>query len=362
MAAIITSIEVKKFSIPLISPFVISLGPLYDAENVAVKITTDVGIVGYGECSPFMSINGESAESAVVIAGFFRKILLGKDALNIKQNIALMDSVIFFNNSIKSAFDMALYDIAAQNAGLPLYQFLGGKKNKTIETDYTVSVGEVAAMAKAAKEIQDKGFPAIKVKLGKNGEEDVLRIKEIRAAVGMDIPLRIDANQGWETGEAIATLNAMAGFNIQHCEEPINRKKFLELPKIKAASPIKIMADESCSDAMDAENLIQINACDRFNIKMGKSGGIFKALEIVKHAEQHNIEIQIGAFLESRLAMTAFAHFAYCSDNIKYFDFDTALMFTSDPVVGGLQYYENGRIEVPEAPGLGATFIPEIFE
>jgi L-alanine-DL-glutamate epimerase-like enolase superfamily enzyme len=266
-----------------------------------------------------------------------------------------MDKIIYGNTSIKSAFDMALHDIASQHAGLPLYKFLGGENNKSIVTDYTVSIGDPEKMAADAVKIKNEGYPAIKIKLGKNGATDVQRIKAIREAVGKDIPLRIDANQGWKVKEAIETLNALAEFDIQHCEEPIARWKFMKLPKVKKNSPIPIMADESCGDEHDAERLIELDACDYFNIKLGKAGGIFKALKIVKLAEKAGIHLQVGAFVESRLAMTAFAHFALCSPLIEHYDFDTALMFSEDPVSGGIIYEKNGVVKVPEAIGLGAT-------
>jgi L-alanine-DL-glutamate epimerase-like enolase superfamily enzyme len=250
---------------------------------------------------------------------------------------------------------MELYDISSQHAGVPLYQFIGGKNDKTITTDYTVSIGDPEKMAADAVKIKQEGYPAIKIKLGNNGETDVLRIKAIREAVGNKIPLRIDANQGWNVDEAIKTLQALGKYDIQHCEEPIPRWNFMRLPHIRKASPIPIMADESCCDDHDAERLIYINACDYFNIKLGKSGGIFKALKMVRMAEQSNIHLQVGAMLESRLAMTAFAHFSLSSPMIVHYDFDTALMFTEDPVSGGIIYEKNGVVKVPELAGLGAT-------
>jgi len=358
-AHIITRISLYKQFIPLKEPFVISLGPIPNAENVVVVIETDKGLTGFGECSPFMSINGESMDTCFVVGQYFARLLRGKDALAIADHIAAMDKLIYGNSSIKSVFDMALYDIAAQQAGVPLYKFLGGNNSKTIITDYTVSIGEPAQMAADALRIKAEGYPAIKIKLGNNGATDVLRIKAIREAVGNDIPLRIDANQGWDVEEAITTLKALAAFDIQHCEEPIPRWAFMELPRVRKESPIKIMSDESCGDHHDAERLIQIGACDYLNIKLGKSGGIFNALKIVKLAEAANLHLQVGAFMESRLAMTAFAHFSLCSSLIEHFDFDTALMFTEDPVEGGIVYEKNGVVKVPETPGLGARIKPE---
>ena len=115
------------------------------------------------------------------------------------------------------------------------------------------------------------------------------------------------------------------------------------------------MADESCCDEHDAERLIQLNACPLFNIKLGKSSGFYKAMKIVSLAEAAHIHMQIGGFMESRLGMTAAAHLALVSPYIRYCDFDTPLMFTQDPVTGGIQYKPNGIIEVPDAPGLGAA-------
>ncbi|WP_018627687.1 mandelate racemase/muconate lactonizing enzyme family protein [Niabella aurantiaca] len=350
----ITKIGLYRLFIPLKEPFIISLGPMYNAESVVVQIETNAGITGWGECSPFMSINGESADTGLIVGRYFEKALLGKDPLGIADRVADMDRIIYGNKSIKSAFDMALYDIAAKHAGLPLYRFLGGEKNKEIATDYTVSVDAPGKMAADALKIKEAGFPVIKVKIGKGGAQDVERIRAIREAVGNEIPLRVDANQGWEVTEAIETLKALEPFNIQHCEEPVPRWEFMQLPRIKAESPVPVMADESCGDQHDAKRLIDLDACDRINIKLGKSGGIYNALQVIRLAEAAGMEIQIGAFLESRLAMTAFAHLALCSPNIVYFDFDTALMFSEDPVEGGILYKEKGVIEVPEVPGIGA--------
>lgn len=351
----ITKISLYKLCIPLKEPFITSLGQDNDARNVVVKIETDQGITGFGECSPYMPINGESQDTCYGVGQYFAKTLLGKDPLDIPACLQLMDGVIYANNSIKSAFDIALYDIAAQHAKQPLWQFIGGTNDKTIVTDYTVSIGEPQKMADDALHILSQGYPAIKVKLGKNGKKDVERMKAIREAVGKEIPLRIDANQGWEVEEAIVTLNALAPLDIQHCEEPIARWNYLQLPRVREKSPIPIMADESCGDDHDAARLIAINACQYFNIKLGKTGGINRGLKIVRLAEEAGIHLQVGAMIESRLAMTAFAHFALSSPLIVHFDFDTALMFKEDPVNGGIVYEKNGVVIVPDSLGLGAS-------
>jgi L-alanine-DL-glutamate epimerase-like enolase superfamily enzyme len=352
----IQAVELYKLFIPLNEPFVISLGPIYNVQNLVVIVRTADGCAGYGECSPYMTINGESIDTCFVVGQYFAKILKDKNALDLASCIDAMDKTIYANSSIKSAFDMALYDIAAQHSGVPLYRFLGGENNKVLETDMTVSIGDPQKMLSDAVRYQQQGFPAIKVKLGSTLEEDVARIKAIREGIGPDLPLRIDANQGWGTADnAIAVLQALSQFNIEHCEEPISRYRFMDLSRVSAASPIPIMADESCGDDWDAERLIQLKACQMFNIKLGKSGGFLKGKKIAELGAAAGMHMQVGGFMESRLGMTAAAHLALSNDHIYHCDLDTPLLFTEDPVIGGIRYGENGVIEMPDVPGLGAV-------
>jgi len=352
----IKEIAIYQSPIKLKEPFVISLGRHDYAENIIVVITTDDGLTGFGECCPFKTINGESMESAFVVGKYLGQPLIGKNPLDIELCTAIMDAVIFSNSSIKSAFDIALYDIAAQNANLPLYAFLKGKNNKKLITDYTISIGAAEKMAADAAKIIANGFQIIKVKLGGTKIEDLERIQKIRTAVGMEIPIRIDANQGWKAEEAVDILKVLSPYNIQHCEEPIPRWDFMQLPRIKNESPISIMADESCCDHHDAKRLIDLSACDQINVKLGKSSGIYKAVKIIRLAEAANINMQVGGFLESRLAFTASAHLALSSENIVHCDFDSPLMLREDPVIGGIQYSLKGEIIVPDQIGLGASF------
>ena len=115
------------------------------------------------------------------------------------------------------------------------------------------------------------------------------------------------------------------------------------------------MSDETCGDEHDAARLVELGACDMFNIKLGKCGGLYNALKIINIAEANAMPLQIGGFTESRLGITAEAHLAHVANNILYYDFDTPLMFTEDPVSGGAVYGENGLVTVTETPGLGAT-------
>ena len=358
----ISQVEIYKLRIPLIEPFITSLAKEDHVENVIVVVRTSNGIIGFGECSPYLPVNGESMDTCFIVGQYFARLLKGKDSLKIEDRLAEMDRLIYGNSSIKSAFDIALHDIIGQSKGVPIYKLYGGKNNKELTTDYTVSLDNAEKMAADAVKIKNAGYPAIKVKLGESKKKDIERIHLIRDAVGFEIPLRIDANQGWKVKEAIETLSALDAYSIEHCEEPIAKWNYMRLRKVKKNSPIPIMADESCGDAHNAERLIKLKACDMLNIKIGKAGGVLNAYEIVKLADKADMQMQVGAFMESRLGMTASAHLALCSDNISFCDFDTPLMFSEDVVTGGLTYHANGVMKVPDAPGLGARIEQHILD
>ena len=257
---------------------------------------------------------------------------------------------------MKSAFDMALYDLLAQRANLPLYKLLGGSNSREIYTDMTISIGSPEKMASDAVEFKKSGFPAIKVKLGTTMKEDLERIKAIRDSIGMDYPVRIDANQGWDTITAIATLKGLEKYNIEHCEEPIPHWNNRELSKVRENSPIPIMADESLFDHHDAFRLAHLGACDYFNIKFSKSGGINNALKIIAVAEASGIKCQVGCMSESRYALTALMHLVAARNNIVHFDMDSSLMLAEDPVNGGIEYQGSGKWVLGDNPGIGADF------
>lgn len=357
----ITKVEIYKYDIPLIEPFVISLGPIKASTNLLVRLVTDVGLVGCGECSPYVYITGETQESCYVMALKIARLIKGKNPFHLRNILKEIDSAITGNRTVKSAFDMALHDLVGQLLGVPLYALLGGSKDRIIYTDHTIGLGKPQVMAEKASKIKERDFSQIKVKLGTERELDIERIRGIRAAAGDEIAIRIDANQGWDYVTAIKVLKAIEPFNIQFCEAPVPHWNTNDLAKIRQESPIPIMADESLFDHRDAMKLARANAVDFFNIKLAKSGGVSNALKIMHIAEAAGIKCQLGAMGESRLAMTAAAHLGLVSDQISYFDLDSPLMQSEDAVVGGITYHAGGRVEVPDLPGLGAGIDPDFL-
>lgn len=352
--------EIFRFSIPM-EPFTIATGTMTFAQNVLIRIHTDDGLYGLGECSAFPMIVGETQDTCLVLAKDFAAIWKGKDASDIAGRMKELNDYCAHNSTIKSAFDMALYDLAAKREGLPLYQYLGGSR-RTVETDITIGIGTPEVMAATALKYKESGATILKVKLGKNVKEDIERVRQIRHAAGEAITLRLDANQGWTYEESIEAFTAMHEYNIQFCEQPMRSYQDDLLPLLCEQSPVKIMADESCYSHYDARRLINANACHFLNIKLAKSGGILEALRIQNEAEQAGMPCMMGGMLESRLALTAKLHLVYASPAIQFFDMDTCMIgHLEDPVIGGVRY--NGYfLEMDETPGIGAEVDPAFLQ
>jgi o-succinylbenzoate synthase len=352
----ITKTEIYMFKIPMV-PFTIATGTMEYAQNILIKIHTDEDIIGLGECSAFPMIVGETQTSCYHHAKDFATFWKGKNPLALNERLAELDTIIAGNYTAKSAFDIALYDIAAKAANKPLYAFLGGKQ-KAIESDLTIGIDSPEKMAEQAIQFKADGVSMIKVKLGKDPATDIKRIQQIRHAIGDEIKLRIDANQGWSKEDALPVLQSLSNFDIEFCEQPMHKYYDDFLPTLCAASPIPIMADESVFTHHDARKLIANKACHLINIKFSKSGGIQEAIKIQAIAGENNMACMMGGMLESRLALSAKMHFAMAHENIKYYDMDTCLLgHLADPIVGGVQF-KGMHLSIDETPGHGADVDP----
>jgi len=160
----------------------------------------------------------------------------------------------------------------------------------------------------SVKDSLAQGYRQIKIKVGEDPDLDVRRVKMVREAIGPDIPLRIDANQGWSVPQAIAALRRMEPFKVEFVEQPVLASDLAGLKAVREQSPVPIMADESLFLPPDSIKLIREEACDYFNIKLMKAGGLLNSLKIAQVAAAANIQCMVGCMLETRLALTAAAH------------------------------------------------------
>lgn len=353
---VITLVAIYKLNVELLGPIRVAIGTVTHARNILVKIQTSDGLAGLGEGSPLEFIVGESQESDFEAGKSLARLLIGQDPLALHERMDDLDRFLVGNPALKCAMDVALHDLVAKRAGLPLYALLGGGKRE-IHTCKTIGIDEPAIMARRAAEVKEGGFPALKVKVGADWAEDIRRIRAIRQALGDGFPIRIDANQGWDPPDAVLATRALAPFDIEICEQPVAHWNYAGLKHVREHSPLPVMADESLFDHRDAYKLASMGACDLFNIKLAKSGGIRTAAKIDAVAQAAGIRCMVGCMAETRLGLGAAAHFVSAHPNVRFVDLDAALFLSEDPVVGGIAY-DGGRLILPDVPGHGADIDP----
>nr|WP_231293214.1 dipeptide epimerase [Sporosarcina sp. P33] len=275
----ICTVETFVVSSSLRKPFSTALRTVHDIQSVIVKITANDGRTGWGEAVPTHVITGDSLGGIRhVITHVFTPLLAGQDISRRELLLEKVQQSIIGNTSAKAAVDMAIYDLFAQFCGLPLMNALGGY-HCNLTTDLTVSVGSPAEMANEAAEHAAKGFRILKVKVGTGSlQQERERIQAIRQAVGPHIAIRLDANQGWSSKEAIRLIRQMEddGFNLELIEQPVAAYDVEGLRDVTRQTSTPIMADESLFSAMDAVKLLKMRAVDVLNIKLMKSGGSVK--------------------------------------------------------------------------------------
>jgi L-alanine-DL-glutamate epimerase-like enolase superfamily enzyme len=352
----ITDVEIYLFDIPLTSPFRIAIGEMKAANDLLIRVRTDQGVVGLGEACPFPPITGETQATNAAAAVSIRDMLIGKDPLAIDALLREIGPLIHSNPSAVAAFDMALHDILGKVAGLPLFRLWGGTKN-TFETDITTSLDTLENMTAESKKYADMGYRTLKVKVGLDPDEDFARLSAIRGAVGRGVAIRIDANQGWTVPQAVYALRKMEPLAIEFCEQPVLASDTAGLRAVRSQSPIAIMADEALFGPADAVKLIRAEACDTFNIKVMKAGGLLNSIRIAHIADAANMRCMVGCMLESKLALTAAAHVVASQANIVYADLDGNSEHVTDPVIDGMTV-KAGVLTLPEKPGLGCDVDP----
>ena len=348
----IQQIEVYPVTLRYREPFRIAPGASIESRNVIVKIVTDYGVVGWGESSPSERVTGETAETVIKAIDKVAPKLIGMCPLRIEQNVELMDSIVEGNPAAKAAIDIALHDVLGKTARKPLFMLMGGYRTEVL-TDITLSIKPPKEMAKDAVKAFKRGFKAIKVKVGVNPDEDVERVRLIREAVGENVQIRVDANQGWTPKQAIEVLNKIERFNIQFAEQPVPAEDLKGLIEVKRRSPMPIMADESVRSSEDALRLIGVDAVDLINIKLMKSGGMSKARKIAAIAEAAGMPCMIGCMGESEIGIAAGAHLAAALKNIQYADLDSDLLLKDKLVKRGGTKVKNSMRIFPKNHGLG---------
>lgn len=359
-AAKIRDVEVFPFTLQQNVVIKIALPTPLTVDNVFVRLRTEDGVTGVGEASPYSPVTSETQQTVVAMAHTLADLVRGRDPFTIAKIVDDMDVLSPNNPSIKAAFEMALWDICGKIAGLPICCLLG-KYRDTFETDKTIFIETPPAMAEAARDVVRQGFRTVKVKVGESPEKDIARLAAIREAVGNDIALRIDANQGWSPAEAVRSLHGIENYHIQACEQPVPHWDMEGLRYVRDHSSVPIMADESVHSPHDAIEAVRKDAVDLINIKLMKTGGILNAVRVAQVSAAAGIQCMVGCMNETSLALTAAAHFIASQKNLIYADLDSFLFSVSNPIIGGMGI-KQGVVYLPTMPGLGLDIDPAFLK
>ncbi len=350
----IKALGVGRIYIPLIKPFKTSIRTVESIGDVIVRIESDTGLVGFGEAPPTEAITGDTKNGIIrTIKDHIHRAIIGLDLQNLEAVLQAVDLSITGNTSSKAAVNIALYDLWGKMLGKPVYQLLGGFRKELI-TDITISIDEPQTMARDSAEAVKAGYSTLKIKVGSDSNYDIERIRAIREAVGFDVKLRIDANQAWHPQEAVHILSAMekAGLDIELVEQPTPAHDLTGLRYVTENISIPVVADESVFSPHDALAIMERHAADMINIKLMKTGGLHKALQICALAELYGMECMMGCMLEGKVSVAAAVHLAAAKKIITKIDLDGPLLCKEDPTVGGPEFTAS-RILLNESPGFG---------
>lgn len=351
----ITDIKIEKVRINLTEPFRVAFAEISYSENILIKVSTDMGIDGYGEAAPIAFVTGETSDSVVSVLNMLKPGLIGMDPLDIEAIHSLMDGCILGNGSAKCAVDLAMYDIKGKLMGQPVYKVLGGYSN-SVQNDITIGINTPEKMAaEAKKHVEEDGFHILKIKAGINVKEDVRAMKLIREAVGPDIRLRVDANQGYDVADAVYALTEFRQYGIEAVEQCLPHWDFDGSAYIRSkVNGIKVMLDESIHNHIDAARACKYGCADILNIKLMKCGGLFRASQINSIAEAYGVTCMVGCMMETKLATTAGISLVASKKNITEADCDSFLFYEDEQTgMNGGFTRVNDRFTLLDQPGFG---------
>lgn len=349
----ITKATLYAVRFPLREPFIISYATYPDMPAVILELETDTGLNGFGEAVTDEHVTGEFFLSAFEnLKEVLLPQILGMNPFDIEAIHAKMQGALAGNASAKAAVDIACFDLMGKAAGLPVYQLIGGKAKESISYPKVLSIESPETMAKKAQLAVEEGYGSLKLKVGTaSAQEDVARIKAVRKAVGPDIPIRVDANQGWKSaGIAVAAIRQLEGEGLSWVEQPVRMSDLHGLAEVRGKTAVPIMADESIQTMEDLLEIIRLRAADVINIKLMKCGGIYPAAQLAKTAEAAGMTCQVGSMVESSVASSAGYHVAMARRNIESTELTGPLLFSEE--IGDLQYV-HPNVLLSEKPGLG---------
>ena len=341
-------------------------------DDVIVEIITDEGISGVGEAmtlGPLYSKESQGTVMAVLTEHIVPRALLGEDPFNIDLIYNKMNGLVSEHSIAKTAVDVALHDIMGKALNVPVHKIIGGAYAEKLALHWALGMGTTEEMVADALKGVKAGFGTLKVKAGSDPRQDVAHIKAIREAVGPDIPVFVDFNQGYDVKTAIRVILQMQEYDIQRVEQPVHFRDLDGMAMVRRIVSVPIGACESVLTMYDVIQIIKKEAADFINFKLMRSGGFYPSKAIVQAATAAGIFCASSTQLGSGIEVAADAHFAtatidlapppYCFHGItsglhRLFKTVDSSGIDKD-IVDGTPKIDNGFVFVPQGPGLGVT-------
>ncbi len=353
----IERIEAWTVEMGLAEPYTIAYESLDKAENVFLRLVTDGAHVGLGCAAPDLQVTGEDPASVHrALDDVAREVVVGADPLRPVTVLEPLRSLLADAPSARAAVDMALFDLVGKAAGRPLWQLLGGFRERMI-TSITLGILPEAETVRRARERVREGFRSLKLKGGADVESDIQRVLAVRSAVGPGVELRFDANQGYHFDECVRFVEGTRPAGLELVEQPTPSGEPDLLGRVAASVSLPIMADESLLSLRDAFRLARSDLADMVNVKLMKVGGLDEALAVNAVARAARLEVMVGCMDEAALAISAGLAYALARPQVAYADLDGHLDLLDDPTAG-LIGLEDGYLVPGAGPGLGLDDFP----
>jgi muconate cycloisomerase len=346
-----------------------------------VRMTDDAGRVGWGEAPALKDWGGEhgryfgesTATVQLVIERYLGPAAIGVPVGNLGLLHQRMDAAVKGYPYAKAAIDIAAYDLAGRARGIPVHDLLGGAVRDTIPVAHSIGLMAVEDGEREAGKVASEGIRTVKIKVGVEPARDVEMVRRIRAAVGPDVSLCVDANEGYKTpGEAIKTIRKMEAFDLIYAEQPV--AGIARMAEVARAIDTPVMADESAWNSHDVIDIIERRAAQIVSIYTTKPGGLYRAMEVAAVARAAGIvcnvngsaELGIGNLANLALAAAAPAVTLACvvpiSTPASAQRGQIAGIYYKDDLIAAPMEYRDGAVRVPSGPGLGIDVDPAKIE
>jgi len=309
---------------------------------VCVSIAAEDGHTGHGEAAPLPAYDGVSVEDVLAALADCGPVLarMPADAPR-KRALAECARVAILPQAV-AAIDLALWDLEARRAGLPVWRLLGAAAAGPVAVNATIAVADRAGAAAAARAARDAGFGGVKVKVGLG--DDAGRVAAVRAAAGSGMAIRLDANGAWSPEEAVAMLRVLEPAGIECCEEPCHGLR--EVGRVVAETSVPVALDESAR----LPGALEARVCEAVCLKVSGCGGITGVLDAAHRARAVGYEVYLASTWDGSLGIAAALHAAAALGPDRFCGLATLGLFEGPenplPPLDGL-------ITVPPGPGLG---------